>query len=131
MISLKLGSVKSNSQTVSKVLNIKLSPGELSILMGRNAAGKSTLVSALTAAGKFEVSGRGHFRSSDFRSSAFVQPFRTSVREDPARFNILLRSTLRRTSQPSAELPHILAKFPPLTFGTWQSRKLLPPLSAG
>ncbi|MGP1919468.1 MAG: ATP-binding cassette domain-containing protein, partial [Candidatus Hodgkinia cicadicola] len=43
-----------------KVLNIKLSPGELSILMGRNAAGKSTLVSALTAAGKFEVSGRGH-----------------------------------------------------------------------
>ncbi|MGP1918364.1 MAG: ATP-binding cassette domain-containing protein [Candidatus Hodgkinia cicadicola] len=60
MISLKSGSVKLNSQTLLEGLSLKLSPGELSILMGRNAAGKSTFVSALSAAGKFTTSGRGH-----------------------------------------------------------------------
>ncbi|MGP1912138.1 MAG: hypothetical protein ACTS5A_03420, partial [Candidatus Hodgkinia cicadicola] len=89
LVSLKLGFVKSNSQTVSKVLNIKLSPGELSILMGRNAAGKSTLVSALTAAGKFEVSGRGPSALSDFRTIVRSTD-RTSVRKGPARYNISL-----------------------------------------
>ncbi|MGP1906482.1 MAG: ATP-binding cassette domain-containing protein, partial [Candidatus Hodgkinia cicadicola] len=70
-------------------LNIKLSPGELSILMGRNAAGKSTLVSALTAAGKFEVSGRGPSALSDFRTIVRSTD-RTSVRKGPARYNISL-----------------------------------------
>ncbi|MGP1921956.1 MAG: ATP-binding cassette domain-containing protein, partial [Candidatus Hodgkinia cicadicola] len=53
MVSLKSGQIKLNSKLIIKDLNLKLSPGELSVLIGRNAAGKSTLVSALIAAGKF------------------------------------------------------------------------------
>ncbi|MGP1926968.1 MAG: ATP-binding cassette domain-containing protein, partial [Candidatus Hodgkinia cicadicola] len=60
MVSLKSGQIKLNSKLIIKDLNLKLSPGELSVLIGRNAAGKSTLVSALIAAGKFDASGRGN-----------------------------------------------------------------------
>ncbi|MGP1912155.1 MAG: hypothetical protein ACTS5A_03545, partial [Candidatus Hodgkinia cicadicola] len=125
LVSLKLGFVKSNSQTVSKVLNIKLSPGELSILMGRNASGKSTLVSALTAAGKFEVSGRGppclrlpHHRSFNRSTLPFAKVPRVTTSHfrstPPADF-----TTFGGASAHSSQVPA-------LTFGTWQSRKLLP-----
>lgn len=70
MLTLRCVSVAFKGKRLLSSLNLHLSPGELCVLVGRNGVGKSSLVNALVADGRYVVGGAVNFRGTDVSMAA-------------------------------------------------------------
>ncbi|ATW06117.1 FeS assembly ATPase SufC [Candidatus Hodgkinia cicadicola] len=79
MLALCCVSVLFKGKRLLSSLNLRLSPGELCVLVGRNGVGKSSLANALVADGRYGVDGIVNFRGADVSNAAGLAIARLGV----------------------------------------------------